>query len=159
MEVFTVSFFGHRQLDHYFDIEKQLETMVKSIITSEDYVEFLVGRDGDFDQIASSTIRRIIQANDYGNSSLVLILPYMTAEYRNNQDNFHKYYDYVEICSESAKSHYKAAIQVRNRYMIDRSDLVICYIERKNGGAYKSVQYALTQGKTVKNIAYLTIID
>lgn len=159
MEVFTVSFFGHRQLDCYFDIEKQLETMVRNIITSEDYVEFLVGRDGDFDQIASSTIRRIMQANDYGNSSLILILPYMTAEYRNNQDNFHKYYDDVEICSKSAKSHYKAAIQVRNRYMIDRSDLVICYIEQKSGGAYKSLQYALTQGKNVKNIAYPTIFE
>lgn len=83
----------------------------------------------------------------------------MTAEYRNNQDNCHKYYDDVEICSKSAKSHYKAAIQVRNRYMIDRSDLVICYIEQKSEGAYKSLQYALTQGKNVKNIAYSTIFE
>ena len=84
MEVFTVSFFGHRQLDCYFDIEKQLETMVRNIITSEDYVEFLVGRDGDFDQIASSTIRRIMQANDYGNSSLMIDLQYKCNTRKNN---------------------------------------------------------------------------
>lgn len=153
MDIFTVSFFGHRQLDHVFDVEKRLEHMIKHIITSEVYVEFLVGRDGDFDQLVSSTVRRVKRANDYGNSALILILPYMTAEYRDNQNSFHKYYDDVEICSEAATSHFKAAIQVRNRYMIDRSDLVVCCIERQSGGAYKSIQYAVKQGKTVKNIA------
>lgn len=43
--------------------------------------------------------------------------------------------------------------QIRNREMVDRADLVICYIEHKEGGAYKTVQYALMMGKTV---IYLT---
>ena len=42
--------------------------------------------------------------------------------------------------------------QIRNREMVDRADLVICYIEHKEGGAYKTVQYALLMGKTVINL-------
>ena len=42
--------------------------------------------------------------------------------------------------------------QIRNREMVDRADLVICYIEHKEGGAYKTAQYALMMGKTVINL-------
>lgn len=42
--------------------------------------------------------------------------------------------------------------QIRNREMVDRADLIICYIEHKEGGTYKTVQYALMIGKTVINL-------
>ena len=44
-------------------------------------------------------------------------------------------------------------MQIRNRAMVDRADLVICCIQHKSGGAYKTVQYAQKQGLTVINIA------
>ena len=47
---------------------------------SNEYIEFLVGRDGEFDQLVSSTIRRCKRTIRDDNSSLVLVLPYMTAE-------------------------------------------------------------------------------
>ncbi len=37
--------------------------------------------------------------------------------------------------------------------MVDRSDLVLCYIQHKNGGAYKTIKYAEEQGKTILNLA------
>ena len=40
-----------------------------------------------------------------------------------------------------------------NRVMLDRSDLVICCIERNKGGAYQTMQYAQKQGKEIINIA------
>lgn len=77
----------------------------------------------------------------------------MKAEYRDNQQNFLDYYDEVEICEKSATAHFKAAIQIRNRDMVDRSDLVVCCIERASGGAYKTVQYAKQQGKKILNVS------
>ena len=77
----------------------------------------------------------------------------MKAEFRDNEKEFLEYYDDVEICEQSAKAHYKAAMQIRNRAMVDRSDLVISCIKHKSGGAYKTVQYAEKQGRTVINIA------
>ena len=64
-------------------------------------------------------------------------------------------YDEVEICSESDGSHPKAAYQIRNRCMVDRSDLVIFYVTHNSGGAYQTMQYAKSIGKTIINIADL----
>ena len=79
-------------------------------------------------------------------------MPYMKAEFRNNEREFLDYYDDVEICEQSAKAHYKSAIKIRNRYMADRSDLIICCIQRKTGGAYKTVRYAEKKSKQIINI-------
>ena len=43
-------------------------------------------------------------------------------------------------------------IGIRNRSMIDKSDLVICYIEHKRGGAFKAIQYAESIGKLIINL-------
>ena len=152
MEIYTVSLFGHREVNKPIEIEAKLETLVKELISSKEYVDFLVGRDGGFDIMAASTIHRIRKEMDYGNASLTLVLPYMTAEYKNNEKSFNNYYDYVEICEKSAGSHYKAAFQVRNKYMTDRSDMVIFYVERNKGGAFQTKKYAEKSGKFFVNL-------
>ncbi|MBQ3842333.1 MAG: hypothetical protein II820_06560 [Ruminiclostridium sp.] len=153
MNTLTVSFFGHREIEHPFEIEKRLESVVTDLIKKKDYIEFLVGRDGEFDQLASSTIRRVAKRLEYGNTALVLVLPYMRAEYRDNEDRFHEYYDEVEICEESATAYPAAAFKKRNRSMVDRSDLIICCVERKEGGAYSTMRYAERSGKEILNLA------
>lgn len=142
MNIFTVSFFGHRQLDNPFLIEEKLEKIIREYLLTKEYVEFLVGRDGEFDQLVSSTVRRCKRTIRDDNSALVLVLPYITAEYRDNEDSFHDYYDEIEICAESAEKHFKSAHQTRNRAMVDRSDMVIFYVERESGGAYTTMRYA-----------------
>lgn len=52
MEIYTVAFFGH----HYIDYFSRVESIVRDLLNSHEYVDFLIGRDGDFDQIVSSTI-------------------------------------------------------------------------------------------------------
>ena len=73
MNLFAVSFFGHREVDDPFVIEQQLEAIVRELLHSKEYVEFLVGRDGEFDQLVSSTIRRCKRTIRDDNSSLVLV--------------------------------------------------------------------------------------
>lgn len=153
MDIYTVSFFGHRELSNSIEIENQLYKLVRDLICEKEYVEFLVGRNGDFDTLSSSVISRAMRDSDYGNAAHTLVLPYQTAEFMNNIDSFKEYYSNVEICEQSDAAHYKAAIEIRNRAMIDRSDLVICYVERKRGGAYKAQRYAERQGRTVISLA------
>lgn len=158
MNTYTVSFFGHREINNPSEIEIKLEKIIRNIIEQKEYVDFLVGRDGEFDQLVSSTIRRITAIYSYGNSSHILVLPYVKAEYRDNQKSYLDYYDEVEVCAESSAAHYKTAIFVRNMNMVDRSDLVVCYIQHNSGGAYKSVRYAKSNGVKIYNLAddYLT---
>ena len=153
MEIFTVAFFGHRYIDNPFRIEERLEEHIYRLLAEKEYVDFLVGRDGEFDQFASSAVLRIRKRYRDDNSSLILVLPYARAEYLNNEESYHNYYSEVEISYEASKAHPKAAIQIRNREMVDRADLILCCIEREQGGAWQTVQYAIKQGKTVINLA------
>lgn len=152
MDIFTVSFFGHKTISNTFLVGTELEKIIHDLIISKEYVEFLVGRSGDFDILAASTIRHVQRALDRANSSLVLILPRMTAEYRNNTENFDSYYDEIEICTKSEQAHFKASIQIRNQYMVERSDLIVCRIEHNSGGAFQTVKYAKKLGVKIINI-------
>ncbi len=129
------------------------KAFIRILLESKEYVEFLVGRNGEFDQLVSSTVRRVKRNFRDDNSALMLVLPYLTAEYENNHQSFHEYYDEIEICQDAAGGHYKAAIQVRNREMVDRSDLVVCYIEHNSGGAFQTVQYAKKKNKEIVNLS------
>lgn len=152
LDIFTVAFFGQRYIDNPLKVEESLEEQIRKLINEKEYADFLVGRNGEFDQCASSSVLRVRKNYRDDNSSLVLMLPYPTAEYVNNQNYFEDYYSDIEISYAASKAHPKSAIQIRNREMVDRADLVICYIEHKEGGAYKTVQYALMMGKTVINL-------
>ena len=152
MDIFTVSFFGHRELDSAFDLENKLDHILHDLLTQKQYVELLIGRDGEFDLFAASIIKAAIRKYSSGNATVTLVLPYMKAEYRDNEQSYLDYYDDVEICEESSAAHFKSAIQIRNRSMVDRSDMVICCVNRK-GGAYQTMQYAIKQDKAVVNLA------
>lgn len=123
------------------------------LLEEKDYTVFLVGRNGEFDQLAASAVTTVRKVFRDDNSSLCLVLPYPTAEYLNNQEYFEDYYTEIEISSAAATSHPKAAFNIRNREMVDRADLVICYIEEETGGAWQTVKYAKEQGKEIINIA------
>ena len=153
MTAFTVSFFGHRRIKQPLSVEQKLERLVQKLLTDKEYVEFLVGRDGEFDQIVSSTIRRCKREYRSDNSSHIWVLPYLTAEFRDNEEFFRDYYDEIELCEAAAGSHYKNAHQIRNRAMVDRSDLVVLCIQRESGGAWQTMKYAKKQGIPYINIA------
>lgn len=153
LDIYTVALFGHRYIDNPFKVEERLEEYIHKLLAEHEYVDFLVGRNGDFDRYASSTVLRVRKRYRDDNSSLVLVLPYPMAEYLNNEESFHDYYTDVEISHAASKAHPKSAIQIRNREMVDRADLILCYIEHKEGGAWQTVQYAIKQEKTIINLA------
>lgn len=159
MEIYTVSFFGHREIENALTVEKNLEEKIIRLIQTKEYVEFLVGREGEFDLLASSVVRQVKKQISYANCSLIWVMPYMKAEFLKNEKEFLEYYDDVEICGQSAKAHYKAAIQIRNRYMADRADLIISCIQHQSGGAYETVSYAEKTGKPIVNITGFSKTD
>jgi len=152
MDQYTVSFFGHRVIEDPLMIEKRLETLIRRLLKEKEYVEFLVGRDGEFDQLVSSTIRRCKRSVRDDNSAHVWVLPYPTADFRDNEDAYREYYDEIEICASFAGGHFKGAYQTRNREMVDRSDLVVFCIQRESGGAWQTMKYAKKQGISCVNL-------
>ena len=153
MNIYTVSLFGHRSLLNPLSAEENLEREVYKILKSHSYVNFLIGRTGEFDLMAALTIRRVMRTYSRINCSLILVLPYQNSSVENTRDSFLNLYDEIEICPQSADVYYKSAFQVRNQNMIDRSDLVLCCIEHESGGAYQTVKYARQQKCQIINLA------
>ena len=152
LSVYTVCFFGHRVIDDFQETEKKVEKIIDKILNEHEYVEFLIGREGDFDQIVSSAILRYKKKSELDNCSLTWVMPYMKAEYKHNLDSFEKYYDSIELCEQSANAHPKAAIQIRNRAMVDRSDLCVFFVNQEKGGAYQTLKYAEKRGVQILRI-------
>lgn len=100
----TVAFFGHRYIDDFFRTESKLQDWITVLLSGNGYVEFLVGRNGDFDQMVSSTVLRCKRNFRDNNSALVLVLPYLTSEFKNNEDSFYQYYDEIYDYSRPSKS-------------------------------------------------------
>ena len=158
MKTLSVCFFGHRNIGCFSRVGELVEQTIESLLRQNEFVEFLVGREWDFDQIVSSAI--VKAKRDYGTDSLchTLVLPYMKADYKNNIATFENYYDEIEICDQSASAYPKAAIQIRNHYLVDRSDYCVFYVEHKAGGAWQTMRYALKQEKRVVNLAEKELI-
>ncbi len=76
--VYTVCFFGHRQIDDFRIVEQRIERLIDKLLNEHEYVEFLVGRDGEFDQLVTSAIRRWQKALGY--SQLLCHLGYALSE-------------------------------------------------------------------------------
>lgn len=150
--VYTVCFFGHRQIDDFRLVEQKVETLIIKLLNEHEYVEFLVGRDGEFDQLVTSAILRCRNCLDTANSSFTWVMPYLKADYVKNSESYDNYYDSVEVCEQSANVYPKAAIQIRNRAMVDRSDLCVFCVTHRSGGAYQTLRYAEKANANIINL-------
>ena len=148
----TVCLFGHRILQNPVHVERALCEVVPDLLAAQEYVEFLIGRDGDFDLLAASVIRSEIKQKGCGRAELNLVLPFPRAEVQKDAAAFEAYYDHIEICDAARIAHYKAAFWVRNREMIHRSDLVIVALEHEGGGTARAAAYATKHGIPVINL-------
>ena len=150
--VYTVCFFGHRQIDDFRLVEQKIEALIDRLLNEHEYVEFLVGRDGEFDQLVTSAILRSRKRLDMANYSVTWVMSYLKADYVKNSESYDNYYDSIEVCEQSAKVHPKSAIQIRNKAMVDRSNLCVFCVTHKSGGAYQTLQYAERTGANTINL-------
>lgn len=149
MKIFTVSLFGHRKIDDIRQLDEQLVTIIEGLIKTKTYVAFLIGRNGEFDEYAASVIKRAQKEMGRENNDLTLVLPYTVADLL----YYEKYYDHIIIPDAVNGAHPKSAITLKNRWMIEQSDLVIFFVKRNHGGAYAAQKYAEKLNKRIINLA------
>lgn len=148
MEIYRVSFIGHREIEDYSFAANQVDSVVRELIATKEYVEFYVGRNGEFDILVASAIKRIQRELGKRNSSLILMLPYPVAE----TEAYEKYYDEVEYPRELYKVHYKSAITKRNEWLVDHSDMLVAYVIRAYGGAAQCLKKAIARGIEIRRV-------
>jgi len=137
MKYYTICLFGHRKIDDLNIIEKKLRFIINEILKRNDFVEIMIGRNGEFDEFAASIIKRLQKEGYDSRLAITLVLPYSCS----NMDCLEKYYDGIIIPELASKWHPKGAIKKRNQYMVNCSDLVVVYVNKK-GGAFDAFQFA-----------------
>ena len=55
--------------------------------------------------------------------------------------------------------YHKGCMQMRNKYMVDRSSYCISYMKEKRGGTFNTVSYALKKGRKVINLTNAPVTD
>ncbi len=139
-------FLGHGDAPQHLYL--QIETAVERLIQNRQVNEFLVGNQGQFDRMALSVLRRIKEK--YPQISYYVVLAYMPkggaagTGYEAGETVFPEGIEYI---------HPRYAISWRNRWLVEQSDFVICYVKRSWGGAMQYVKMAERRGKEIINLA------
>lgn len=145
-EIFRISLFGHRNFEEYTAVEKGINTVLAEVLCKEECVEIYTGRNGEFDIFSASVIKCFLRSRENKNCELTLVLPYTVKDI----DYYQEYYDNVIV---PIKTHPKAAITSRNKWMVENSDLVLVYVKNSHGGAYEAMRYAEILNKKIINLA------
>lgn len=131
-----VAFFGHRECPD--SIYTKLKEIILSLVNQNSKITFLIGDRGMFDSLVLKSVKEICRI--YESIEYYIVLAY----YKDN--NISEPTIYPE---EVAKSIPKFAISVRNRWIVEKSDIIITYVRRNWGGAYQSKIQAIKKGKKV----------
>ncbi|MBO5883414.1 MAG: hypothetical protein J6Q78_03310 [Clostridia bacterium] len=149
MEICRIAFIGHREIYNAKTICDKLDEIIKDRLRHEEYVEFLMGRNGDFDIFAASAVKKAQKALGHENNCLILVEPYPMKD----DEYYKKYYDEIQYPLDRS-THPKSAITKRNRWLVENADMLIAYVEEgKNGGAMTVLKYAERLDVKIINLA------
>ncbi|MBR4071984.1 MAG: hypothetical protein IKK26_05465 [Clostridia bacterium] len=137
----TVTFCGHR--DYVYDNKKE---DLKKIITNtieNGATEFLLGGYGAFDLICAYILKELRKSNDIFKT--ILVIPYLNNKYDLNlyDSSIYPPIEHIPL---------KYAIAERNKWMVNKSNIIISGVMHSYGGASKTLLYAQ---KLNKKIMYL----
>ena len=145
-----VTFCGHSTYAENSVDEKIVLDFLENASDGND-IEFHLGEHGAFDSFAYNCAKKY-KAHHSG-LKLIFITPYITPEHRRSvANNLNSRFDLI-LYPELEKIPLKYAIIHRNKWMVDKADLIITFIKRSFGGAYKTYRYAKQKGKPIFNIA------
>ena len=145
------TFAGHRDICATEKLISNLKEHIEILITKENVSEFLVGNYGGFDHISAKTVRELQKV--YPHIKLILVIPYLTKVITKYKEQFYEKYDSILMADMPLSTPKNLRIIKSNQYMVDKSDFLICFINRGWGGAAQTVDYAEKKGIKVINIA------
>ena len=139
----TCTFFGHR------DAPREVAPILRAVLAElieQGVTRFYVGNQGGFDRMVNADLVRLRE--QYPHICHVMVLAYLPKE-KNGQAEYENtiYPDGLELVPP------KFAIDKRNRWMLDRADVVITYVTAPFGGAAKFKALAEKQGRMVREIS------
>ncbi len=132
-------FAGHNMV-YGDDIKNKIKKTAEMLIKNENVKKFLVGNYGGFDGCSAAAIRELKKT--YRDITLDLIIPYVTKSMNDYKEMYYENYDCIVMADIPASTPARYHIAGANRYMVDKSDFLICHINHSWGGAAETLRYA-----------------
>lgn len=130
----TCTFFGHRDCPE--EIKPRIRATILELVEKHAVEMFYVGNQGRFDALVRSVLREL-------GLRYAVVLAYLPME--EEEDT---------MLPEGIESvHPRYAISWRNRWMVQQAQFAVCYVRHTWGGAYRQMEYARRQGKTIIKLA------
>ena len=133
------TFFGHR--DTPPEIKPLLREVLLDLIQHQGVKQFYVGNQGNFDAMALRLLKEFEKPYSITYDVVLAYLPKKTEPF------FEAYYTILPEGIETVPPRF--AIEYRNKWMIEHSDIVVTYVTRNFGGAAKFKKLAKRKEKTV----------
>ena len=134
-------FFGHRNCP--ITIKPMLQGAIMELIENG-YDDLMVGNNGGFDQMVQHCLEEL--SHTFGGFRYSIVLERLPKAGEEKIENS-ILADGIEECPA------RFSIDRRNEYMLRAADVVVCYITKGYGGAYKFVDKARRRKKRIINIA------
>ena len=133
----TCCFFGHREVTH--NIKDKLIAIIEKLITEDNVTEFYGGNQGQFDSMVYSVLKEL--KAKYPHIRYTVVLAYMPDEH------IKKVYGEDTLIPDGMENvPKKFAISKRNDWMIQQSEIAVCYVHKITGGAAKFREKAEKKG-------------
>lgn len=151
----SVCFTGHRYIATA-DIPvvcKRLDTLLE-LCYERGYRCFLCGGALGFDMLAGERVSAL--QSRHPDARLIMVIPCSDQAQRWPGFAVERYERLLYAADEIrvlAPKYYDGCMQVRNRYLVDRSAICICYFRHQKGGTASTVAYALERQLPVLNVA------
>lgn len=148
-------FTGHRP-DKIELGEKEIKPLLEKAIDkaiSEDFVTFITGMAMGTDIWAAEIVLDRKKKNK--NLHLICALPHSGFENRRNfteKIRFSKIIKKADLVKEINDHYFTGCYQVRNEWMVDRSNLVIAVFNGQKSGTKNTVDYAIKKGININNV-------
>lgn len=148
-------FTGHRVLEYekIASIRKALELEIRWLV-SHGITQFYAGGALGFDMLAEQAVVDVRRGNP--SVKLHLAIPCRDQSGAFTRREKAEYRRLLELADDSvclAEHFYNGCMHQRNRYMVDRSAVCVCWLDRENGGTAYTVEYARKKGLRVINLA------
>ena len=137
------TFFGHRDAPE--SVLPLLREVLQDLIENQGVKQFYVGNQGNFDLMARSLLAEMERTHGI---RYEVVLAYLPMKEDGLLDDDHTLLpEGIETVPQ------RFAIDRRNRWMLEHSDIVVAYVTRSFGGAAKFKQLAQRKKKTVIELA------
>ena len=149
-------FTGHRRIPPALsgDIQKKLVQTIDWLYSEKHITTYYAGGAQGFDTLASEAV--IECRKDISALRLVVVMPHAEQAARWSAEDRARHKRITDAADEVvclAEHYYRGCMQRRNRYLVDHSDVCVCYLTEQTGGTAYTVGYAQKKSLPIWNLA------